>query len=452
MLATRRLIRSISCITLGLLAGCQQPHGGTVDRLLIGEVMMHADFSANLRELCVPGGRLSGSPNGARAEQFVADKLRAYGLHNVHCEPFDLACWTVHETKVTLLADPPRALEGAVALARTLSTPPGGVTAEIVDLGEPKEEDFAARGAELRGKYVLIRDSHGWRAKRLRLALAQGAAGLIAMSQPDHEPTIGTGHEEPRPEPAVVIRHDEDLLERLARGETLRLNIQLDTENWAGRPNNVVGEIPGQGPLARETVILCAHLDSWDLAEGAIDNGNGAAVILETARALARVGWQPRRTVRFIWFMGEEQGLEGSAAYVRKHHDELDDVVAVVNCDMPGAPRMFATHPKHAEIEPFLQELLADLAGYELKEEIGRWAGHGSDDASFADQGVCTLALGGELGPGAKYYHTPDDKYDIVDRRGTVPSSAVIAVLVRRLADVPQRPSVRAEPTTQPTR
>lgn len=412
---------------------------------------MHAEFTANLRELAMSGGRLSGSPNGAHAEQFVADKLRAYGLRNVHFEPFDLACWIVHETKVTLLTDPPRELEGAVALARALSTPPGGLTAELIDLGDAKEEDFATRGAELRGKYVLVRDGRGWRGKRLKLALEHGAAGLVVMSEPDHAPTIGNGHDEPRPEPAVVIRHDAELLDRLARGETLRLNIQLDTENWKGRPNNVVGEIPGSGKLAREVVILCAHLDSWHLGEGAIDNGNGSAAILETARALARVGWQPRRTVRFIWFMAEEQGLAGSAAYVRQHQSELDNVVAVVNCDMPGSPRMLAVHKEHLEVEPFLQALRADLAGYELKDEIGHWAGHGSDDASFADQGICTLALGGELGPGVKNYHTPGDTYDIVDRRGTVPSSAVLAVLVQRLADVPQRPTVRAEPTTRPT-
>jgi carboxypeptidase Q len=442
--------RLLSAGVVFLAFGCQQPRAASIDRLLIGEVMMHSGFSASLRELCVAGGRLSGSPNGARAEQLVADKIKAYGLRNVHLEPFELACWSVHQTKVTLLTDPPRELEGAVALARTLSTPPSGVTAELIDLGEPKEEDFAARGEELRGKYVLVREGRGWRGKRLRVAIEHGAAGLVFMSPADHEPTIGSGHEEPRPEPAVVIRHDEDLLQRLSAGETLRLNVQLETENWNGRPNNVVGEFPGHGKLAREIVIVCAHLDSWDLAEGALDNGTGSAVILESARALTRVGWQPRRTVRFIWFMGEEQGLAGSEAYVRRHHDELDHVVAVVNLDMPGSPRMFALHGKHPEIEPLLRELRADLSGYELKEEIGHWAGHGSDDASFADEGVCTIALGGEMGPGSKYYHTPGDTFDVVDCRGTIPSSAIVAVLLRRLGDVPQRPSVRAGPTTRP--
>jgi hypothetical protein len=447
----RRLITgSVLAAALAALTACQQPRGDTIDRQLIGEVMMRSEFSANLRELAQPGGRLSGSPNGERAEQFVANKVRAYGLQNVHLEPFDMHSWSVRETKVTLLTDPPQELEGPVALAGTLRTPPGGVTAEVIDLGEPKEEDFAARGDELRGKYVLVREGRGWRGKRLKLALEHGAAGLVIMAQPDHEATIGSGHEQPRPEPAVVVRHNQDLLDRLAAGEKLKLNIQLDTENWEGRPRNVVGEIPGHGKRANEIVVVCAHLDSWHLGEGAIDNGTGSAVILEAARVLASAAWKPQRTVRFIWFMAEEQGLLGSEAYVRAHADELDHFVGVFNCDMPGSPRVLATHPKHPEIEPFLQALRADLVGFDLKEEIGRWAGHGSDDASFADQGVCTMALGGEMGPGVKNYHTPGDTYDAVDCRGTIPSSAVIAVLVRRLADVPQRPSTRAEPTTQP--
>jgi hypothetical protein len=445
------LVGALAASLLVAATGCQQPQGGAPDRLLIGEIMMHAEFAGNLRALAMPGGRLSGSPNGARAERLVAEKLRSYGLSNVHLEPFELACWSVHHTEVTWLSDPPRALEGAVALARTMSTPPDGVTAELIDVGEGTENDFAARGDELRGKYVLIRDGHGRRTNGLRQALAHGAAGLVVLSQPEHEPTIGNGHDCPRPEPAVVIRHAEELLAALQRGETVRLNIRLETENWDGRPNNVVGEIPGRGPLAKQVLTVCAHLDSWDLAEGALDNGSGAATILETARALRRVNWQPRRTIRFIWFMGEEQGLAGSAAYVRQHAGELDDIVAVINLDMPGAPRSFGIHGEQPPLESFLQNLRGDLAAYELNAEIGHRSGHGSDDASFADQGVSTISIGGEIGPGVKNYHTAGDKYEAVDTRGTVQTSAVLAVMVRRLADLPERLTVRGAPTTQPT-
>jgi carboxypeptidase Q len=441
-------ITATALASLSFATGCQQQRGDVADRLVIGEVMMHAEFSANLRALAMPGGRLTGTPNAEHAQQFVADKLRTYGLRNVRFEPYDMSCWTVRSTEVTLLTEPPRAVAGAVALARTLPTPPGGITAELVDLGEVKDAAaFTERGPDLRGKFVLVRDGGLPRGEKMQYALEQGAAGLVVMSPPDHEPIIGNGHHTPRPEPGVVIRHDEELIARLAQGESLRLNIQLDTENWDCRPNNVVGEIPGHGPQAREVIILCAHLDSWHLAEGAIDNGIGSATILETARALTHIGWQPRRTVRFIWFMGEELGLTGSTAYVRQHEQELDDIVAVINCDMPGSPRMFGVYG-HPELKTFVQDVQADLAGYELQDKIEDWSGDGSDHAPFTEHGVAALALGGELGPGVKNYHTTGDKFEAVDRRGTIPSAAVLGVVLRRLADMPQRPTLRGDAST----
>lgn len=438
-------------LLLGLpvaLGGCLRPQGEVADRLAIGEVMMRSEFAANLRALAMPGGRVSGTPNAERAEQFVFDRLRAYGYARVTREPFEMSSWLVRETRITVLGDPPRVLEGAVALGRTESTPPEGITAEVIDLGEGAEADFAARGDEVRGRIVLVRENRATRGQRFRAALERGAVGFLVMMPPDREPTIGNGHRTPQPEPAAVIRHDEEFLARLAAGEPVRVNIRLDTENWLARPCNIVAELPGRGRHADEIVILGAHLDGWHLGEAAMDNGSGAAAILETARALRAIGWQPARTVRFVWFMGEEHGLLGSKAYVARHAAELDRIVAMINVDMPGAPRKLVAFG-HAELEDLLAATARDLAAYELEHAVAGLTGDWSDHAPFMRQGVPTLALAGELGPGAKYYHLAGDTYDTVDRRGTVQSSAVFAVLVRRLADAPQRPGIRRESTPE---
>ncbi len=408
---------------------------------------MHSQLAANLRTLCMAGGRVSGTPNAEQAQQFVADKLREYGLQHVHFEPFEMQSWIMRQTRVELLTDPPRILDGAVALGNTLSTPPGGVTAEIVDLGDVQEADFAAPGDTLRGRFVLVRDGGLTRRDKLRLACAQGAAGLLVMSGADHEPVIGTGHPEPRPEPAVVIRHDEELPKLLAAGQPVRANIQLITEDWEARPNNVVGEIEGRGPQAREVIIVCAHLDSWHLAEGAIDNATGSATILEVARALTRVGWRPQRTIRFIWFMGEEHGLFGSRAYVEQHGRELDHIAAVINVDMPGAPRTIATFGNSA-LRPAVDEVCQALPGYELDVEVAHPFGANSDHAPFVARGVGAVVLWGDIGPGGEQYHTSGDVYDAVDRRATTAAAVVIAVLTRHLADA-ELP--RASLTTMPT-
>jgi Iap family predicted aminopeptidase len=433
----------------GCLAGCQQPRAAVDDRLLVGEVMTNSELPANLRAICMPGGRLSGSENAHDAERYVAEKLREYGLADVHLEPFEMTTWRDRKTVVTLLDDTPVRLEGALALGNTLSTPHEGRTAELVNVGTGTEEEFEAAAADLPGRFALTFESGRHRGAKMTSALEYGAAGMVQVSRLDDRARVGTCHKAPRHEPGVVIlRPDgEALAERLEAGETVRLNIKVLADAWDVTPNNVVGEIPGRGPTAHELVLVTAHLDSWHLAEGAIDNGNGAACILEIARALSAIDWQPRRTVRFVWFMGEEHGLYGSKAYVEAHQDELDDIVAVLNVDMPGRPQRFG-HFGHEEIEPFLLEMRERLVGFDISDEIRNASWTASDHAAFMKQGVCAIGLWGPLGDGVKFYHSTGDTYDVVDLAATNQAAAAMSVVVKSLADAPERPTVRKEPQT----
>ena len=272
-------------------------------------------------------------------------------------------------------------------------------------------------------------------------ALKHEAVGLIIAGRPDREPIIGGCHMQPADQPGIAIRHDDGakLAALLEDEQTVLLKVEIQADVWDAKPHNVIGDIPGRGPLADEIVILGAHLDSWHLAEGAIDNGAGAATILETARALAAIDWRPRRTVRFIWFTGEEQGLFGSRAYVADHAPLLDRIVTMVNVDMPGGPTRLARFG-HPEIESFLNSILARLRGYDLDEKIGDYKnGAWSDHAPFANAGLCALTLSGDLGDGGINYHTLNDKYDCVDRRKSIHSAAVLGLLMRNLADAPLR-------------
>ncbi len=450
----KRTVTVLKVVSVGLLlaAGCHGPIGNktAVDRSLIGEVMMHSEFSRNLRALCMPGGRLSGSDNGHKAERYVAGKLREYGLDNVHLEPFDMLTWRDLETTVTVLDDPPYPIDGAISLGNCLSSPVEGITAELIYAGHGTEQELEEVASRLEGKFVLVKEGKGHRSEKMRLALEHGVAGVLQISAIEDLSRVGQCHPEPRQEPGVAIpgKSGGELIERLTAGETIRINVKIKADAWQSTPHNVVGEIPGHGPLAGEIVILGAHLDSWHLAEGAIDNGNGSATILETARAMAQLaleGWRPRRTVRFVWFMGEEHGLHGSRAYVEQHVAELDDIVTMVNVDMPGCPRSLSTFG-HEEIIDLLMSIKKDLSGYELAEEIGIATWTASDHAPFMKQGVCAVTLSGHLGDGVRFYHSVGDTYEVVDRRGTIRSSVVLAVLVRRLADHPTRPARRYDP------
>lgn len=425
-----------------LVMGCQQPRktptgGFPVDRELVSEIVMRSEFAANLRAICLPGGRLSGTPNAEAAERFVTEKLRNYGLQNIHFEPFAMECWSALETQVTWLDNPPRLLTGAIALSRTLSTPAESITAELVDVGEGKEADFQAQADDLPGNFAFVQAIEAARGNRIQLALSHKAAGVVIMARADRSPNMSNGHATPRPEPIVVIPYNQNLLDRLRQGDKPRLNIRLRTESWIGHPRNVVGEIPGSGPLAHEIVLVGAHLDSWNISEGAIDNASSSTVLLEAARAMGKADWQPRRTVRFVWFSGEEQGLKGSRAYVATHQAELKNIICMINADMVGSAHQLCAY-LDAGLLPLVKRVAADLAGYELIPNLATTFRMGdSDEGPFLDQGVAAVRMFGHVPNMMQYYHTADDDYDAVDRRGTLGSAVVLAILVRHLADAP---------------
>ncbi len=440
-----RIIPVLLCAGGLLLSGCSS--SVSLDGAIIAEVMTGSEVGPNLRHLCMPGGRLSGSPNGEKAEAYVADRLRAYGLSNVHFEPFTMTTWRDRRTHVTVLDNPPRRLEMAQALGNCLTTPAGGITAELVDVGGGSPAEFDGVKHLLPGRFALAHYSNVHRSRVMQSALEHGAAGMLHISHLDDQVIVGTCHDKPNSAPGVAIcRIDGDqLAERLAAGETIRVNVQIEADCWEARPRNVVGEIPGAGRLADEIVLVCAHLDSWHMAEGAMDNGSGAVAILEAARVLARTGSRPRRTIRFVWFMGEEHGLFGSEAYAEAHEQELARIVTVINVDMAGMPRKFVTHG-HAEMTPFLEALGRDLPGFALEPDVINSVYVWSDHAAFMKRGVCALAIYGDLGPGARFYHTPGDKYDTVDQRGVNGHAALVAILARRLADAEPMPATRLDP------
>jgi Zn-dependent M28 family amino/carboxypeptidase len=241
---------------------------------------------------------------------------------------------------------------------------------------------------------------------------------------------------------AQVAREDALRLSRLlARGGPAR--ISLDLRNRVGgsfEAKNVVAEIRGAS-LADEIVLLGAHLDSWDLGTGALDNGVNCALVLEVARVLA-AGPRPKRTVRFVLFTGEETGLLGSRGYVARHRGELDRHVAVLIHDIgDGRVRGYFDNGR-PELAPALSAALAPVASWGSAGSNDE-ALLGTDNFDFLLEGVPNFVADQETERYLADYHAESDTFDKVDLREARFNAAIAAVAVSGLANAASRPGPR---------
>jgi carboxypeptidase Q len=349
------------------------------------------------------GGRMTNSPAMRKAEHWTQSKFSGWGLKNVHTEAFDFGRgWWIESSHVRLVAPRPLELRG-IPIAWTPATN-GPLSAPIFVAPMNSERDFADFKGKLNGKIVLVtwpgpqKDDSEAPFQRLTDAevgkldkfqqptfdpeavkkrlerykfrnnvdafLAQeGALAWVQMSRTEGRLVHGEGYSyqvgrTPKLPGIELAAEDYRKLARLAKVGDVRLEIDSKThfEDADHNAYNVFAEIPGTDSKAG-FVMAGAHLDSWAAGDGAADNGAGSVVIMEAARILARLQVQPKRTIRFALWAGEEQGLLGSAAYVEKH---LATRPPFSDPDMVGLPPYFLMDSYPIKTLPEFSE----LAGY----------------------------------------------------------------------------------------
>jgi len=412
-----------------------------------GEVFSGSETRENMRTLCDSiGGRLSGSAGARAALDFAEGLFRRYGLSDVHRETFDFQGWFRGPFTCEVTA-PRRFAVHALALGNTPSTPPGGVEAEVVDAlhGNPIELDRL--GSALKGKYALVIDEvmpgGRWmhRSEVMFEVAKRGAAGLLYQtSEPGQLPMTGTcwmNGMSPIPGAGVSKEDGEWIRRALAHGEKVTVRIEMKNETPTTSSANLVGELAGDGP---EFVVVGAHIDSWDVAQGAVDNGTGTIAVIEAARALANSGMKPRAAIRFVLFTGEEPGLCGSNAYAAAHETELSKCRGMINCDMVGTPLGIRVMG-HEETRAFFEELVKALPGFELTAPLSFRAGIYGDQQAFLIRGVPVVIPVSHLeDESARYYHTAADTYDKVDLKSLSPCAAFVGAIALELAWPEKRP------------
>jgi Iap family predicted aminopeptidase len=423
--------------------------------VIIGRALTSSAEQEDLRRLTDEvGGRVSGTPAMARAVDWALAAFRAAGL-TAYAESYTMPLtWSEGATRLEILNDTafPVAL---VAEGWSAPTPAAGIDADLVPVADGSEADFARVGSHARGAILLLDapviqtwddlDNEYNRALPIKQrAVAAGARAVLWTAARErrllyrHTDSVD-GELSPLPM-ATVAREDAMRLARLSAARQTPLRVRLTMPNLIGGPapeRNVLADIRGR-EHPEEVVLLGAHLDSWDLGTGALDNGCNAALVIAAARAIRAAGLKPRRTLRFVLFSGEEEGFQGSRAYVKQHRAELDKLRAMLVVD-DGAGRITGfSLSGRADIVPGLREVLTPLAAFDAA-RLSLAGGLGTDNVDYMLEGVPTLSADQEPANYMQNYHAASDTYDKVDLHQLAVNTAVIAAVAYGLAE-------RAEP------
>jgi carboxypeptidase Q len=437
-----------------------QVDGGTLESLaaVAGAGMMETDTYENLRELSDDvGARVTGSPEAAKAIAWGVEKMKNIGLENVHTESWQLSRgWTRISASAELISPIHRRLM-IDAMGWVGSTPAGGAEADVLAVNAYRLEDEMKDPAAWNGKVLLV--VHKGEAPQDRMASfakfgsflkAAHQAGAIAIiggqggsvAQGMHLTHTGAlGFDSYYDVPVVsMAAEDQQQLERyLDRGKNVRLKIDVQNRvtHGAVETANVVGDIRGT-EHPEQIVVVGGHLDSWDLASGATDNGVGATATLGAAEAILKSGHKARRTIRFVLFTGEEEGLLGSLAYVKTHQSEMANHIAAVILDNGQGPVVGFQLGGRADLIPDVQKFAASLQAFgDLK--VDDEVEFGTDTGPFILAGLPGINLDQDS-PDYKYtHHSPVDTFDkvhadILDRDATV-----MALTAFWIADRPER-------------
>jgi carboxypeptidase Q len=322
------------------------------------------------------GARLTGSPAHVRAANWARDRFMEWGLTNPHLEPYEFGHgWQLDKISVEM-TEPRYFPLIAYAEAWTPSTK-GVVSGRVVYVGDKNASQIQAMAGQLRGAIVLThlpqaewvdkdRPQPGLDDKpvatgnptlpgarsttpvsELMPLLARSGAAVALRPSAYRDGTVGVlGNRMTSNDavPSIIVAGEQyNILARLAAGgQPVGLRVELRTRYLENDRNsyNVIAEVPGRDPALRDQIVLIgAHLDSWHTASGATDNADGAVAVMEAARILRVLGAEPRRTIRFALWSGEEQGLLGARAYLAQHFNTpaARDQLAVYLNDDPGS-------------------------------------------------------------------------------------------------------------------
>ena len=412
------------------------------------------------------GPRLSGSPQAQHAVEYVAAEMRRLGL-DVTMEKVMVPHWVRGAETGELVqyaGQAPKTTQKIIltALGGSVATPDEGLTAEVVVVDSFDQLTSLGRD-KVSGKFVLFNarfdkqmaaqgyalDAYGqavaYRGSGPSAAARVGAVAALVRSvggadyRLPHTGAFTYAADAPKIPAAAISAEDADLIAYLAPQGPVRLHLTLtpktlpDVESY-----NVIADIKGT-QYPEQIVIVSGHLDSWDLGTGALDDGAGVAAAMQVLQLIKRLGLRPKRTIRMIAWMNEENGLMGGRTYAANQKNQLANHVAAIESDLgAGHPLGFSAHASAKAIEmlrPITQVLEASGAGIIRQSQ----SAEGADVWPLDTAGVPSLSPIQDNRTYFNYHHTAADTLDKVVPRELAENAAVMALLAYAIANLPEK-------------
>jgi len=421
-----------------------------MDREIVGDLYFSTAGRAYVEELVDRfGPRFLGTPQEHAAAAFIRERFAANGADSAVIESFTTKGWTRKDTRAVVTSP----IERAISCIALPYCPPGEAEGHLVDVGTGDPKEYDEKREAMKGAIVMANTASPrsaslrlHRTEKLGRALDAGAVGFIWMrASPGGLAETGCGRFGYYCEiPAIAVSYEEGYaLQRLAKRGRVQLRVTSTNENHTVSSNNIVADFKGTR-RPEEIIVLGAHYDGHDIGQGAMDNGAGSAVLMETARVLGRYKDQFKRTLRFVAFSGEEMGLHGSRHYVERH--KADPMRFMLNLD--GSARS-ANATLYVPAWPDALDYLAGVFEGPVSDEASLWL-H-SDHYSFTAYGVPAGILFSEpAGASAAAFrgfgHTAMDTLDKVSGQNIEMEAIRVARLALRLATMDEIPLQRKNP------
>ena len=439
------------CLALFSLSAADltEQYRQTADRL-IDAALADSEGYNRLAYLCYRiGPRLSGSPGLEKAIAWSVEQMKAAGLSNVRTIPAKVPHWERGRESATMVAPYEKPLH-MLGLGMSIGTASGGITADVVTVNT--FDDLAKLGREkIQGKIVLYNEEYRgygptrvYRSSGASRAAAYGAVAALVRSatplamQIPHTGEMNYDESQPKIPAAAVSPEDAMMMAWLtAGGVPVKVHLEMQARSLPDADSaDVIGEIPGR-EHPEEVVVMGGHIDSWDVGQGAQDDGASIMACLQAVALMKKLGLQPRRTIRVAFWVNEENGGRGGAAYREFVGAQIKNQAAAIEMDGGAeAPRGFG-----ASVDAASMELLQQIGKLLERVNAGEITagGGGSDIGPLMRDGVPGL---GERTVGTHYFdwhHTEADTLDKVNPEDFRKNVAALAVMGYVLADMPGR-------------